>query len=193
MSHVSPARSLDRVLRAKLAELPARLLVGEVVSAPDGEHVVVELAGVNVTVPRLSHYRPAAGEACYLIAQGDRIVAAGSVAADTGTWHEVGAAGEPAFQNGWANYGGGWPGAAFRRGVDGRVHLRGLVAGGQHGTSTPMFVLPAGYRPAGNAHFPTVTGGAFDYVHVLTPGGVSNNVGPAPAWVSLEGITFDAA
>jgi hypothetical protein len=63
------------------------------------------------------------------------------------TWHTVGAAGEPGFQNGWSNYGGGWPAMRFTKLSDGTVHLQGLVKDGTVGSGVPIFALPAGYRP----------------------------------------------
>ena len=60
-------------------------------------------------------------------------------------WHEVGAPGEPQFQNGWKNSGGSGTTVAFYKDQEGVVHLRGS-AGGSGGTI--MFQLPPGYRPA---------------------------------------------
>jgi hypothetical protein len=71
----------------------------------------------------------------------------GLVVADT-TWHVIGAAGEPAFQNGWTNYGGSWPAASFRKLASGLVLLRGLVVG-TGGAGATIFTLPAGHRPGG--------------------------------------------
>src|SRR5437763_543025 len=73
---------------------------------------------------------------------------AGKLAAPEG-WHEVGAAGEPAFQNSWMNT--CCAGAndvvekvGFYKDREGVVHLKGEAKGG---TST-IFQLPVGYRPA---------------------------------------------
>ncbi len=60
-------------------------------------------------------------------------------------WHEVGAPGEPAFQNGWENL--GTPGnenAGFFKDREGIVHLKGTLKPG--GTSL-IFQLPPGFRP----------------------------------------------
>lgn len=59
--------------------------------------------------------------------------------------HEVGAAGEPAFENSWANFAGGHQVAGFYKDAFGRVHLQGLVAGGT--IPATIFTLPEGYRP----------------------------------------------
>jgi hypothetical protein len=61
-------------------------------------------------------------------------------------WHEVGAAGEPGFQNGWGNAGGATETVAFFRDREGIVHLQGGAIGGA--SSTLIFQLPVGYRPA---------------------------------------------
>lgn len=59
-------------------------------------------------------------------------------------WHLVGAAGEPAFQNLWVNYGAGWATAAFRR-VGELVIVRGLIKSGT--MAAVAFNLPVGFRP----------------------------------------------
>jgi hypothetical protein len=63
-------------------------------------------------------------------------------------WHEIGASGEPAFQNAWVNEDPtGEVTAAFYKDPFGTVHLKGLVSTGANGN---IFVLPAGYRPSKN-------------------------------------------
>jgi hypothetical protein len=63
-------------------------------------------------------------------------------------WHEIGAAGQPAFQNSWINEDPtGEVTAAFYKDPFGVVHLKGLVTGGSNAT---IFTLPAGYRPGKN-------------------------------------------
>jgi hypothetical protein len=65
-------------------------------------------------------------------------------------WHEVGAAGEPSFENGWAEIVGSPPPApetvGFYKDQEGIVHLKGSALGGKNVQS--MFKLPPGYRPA---------------------------------------------
>jgi hypothetical protein len=70
---------------------------------------------------------------------------ASSVGVAPEPWHLVGAAGEPAFANSWANNGGGQPVASFFRDPHGIVHLKGLVKNGT--VAVAAFTLPAGYRP----------------------------------------------
>jgi hypothetical protein len=63
-------------------------------------------------------------------------------------WHEIGAAGEPAFQHGWTNEDpAGEVTAAYYKDPFGVVHLKGLVASG---TNEVIFTLPAAYRPSKN-------------------------------------------
>lgn len=64
---------------------------------------------------------------------------------DADVWHNVGAAGEPTFQNFWTNFGSGYVGARFRREGD-VVRVEGLIKGGNAGTVA--FTLPPGYRPS---------------------------------------------
>ncbi len=62
-----------------------------------------------------------------------------------GPWHTVGDTGEPAFLNSWVNFGGSNQPAQFRVSSSGIVYMRGLVKNGT--INTPMFTLPALYRP----------------------------------------------
>jgi hypothetical protein len=88
---VTPVRTLPNVLRQSLGIPPdtARMLLGTVVSAPDNVHVVVNIGGSNVTVPRLTSYvAPIPGEPCAIITGAGYTVAVGSVraaAASAGT------------------------------------------------------------------------------------------------------------
>ena len=59
-------------------------------------------------------------------------------------WHYVGDPGEPTFQNGWDNVGGGLTHMRFRRLVAGGVEIQGSVTGGTSGSV--VFTLPAHYR-----------------------------------------------
>jgi hypothetical protein len=60
-------------------------------------------------------------------------------------WHEVGTPGEPGFQGGWKNAPGFIETVAFYKDQEGVVHLKGTAAAG---TTSILFQLPAGYRPA---------------------------------------------
>jgi hypothetical protein len=63
-------------------------------------------------------------------------------------WHVVGATGEPAFQNAWANYSGGYTVARFKKDKENTVFIEGLVASG---TAATIFTLPTGYTPTGGS------------------------------------------
>jgi hypothetical protein len=118
-------------------------------------------------------------------------------------WHEVGAAGEPDFQNGYSNIeAGGMENVAFIKDQAGFVHLKGGVAA--VGKSGVIFQLPAGYRPASgkNLRFAVACegcGASATTVRavVLGPGQDPSEAGgvvvdtPLNA-VWLEGITFRA-
>jgi len=108
-----------------------------------------------------------------------------SIADDS--WHEVGADGEPAFQNGWVNYGGGFATAAFRKNALGWMHLKGMIKSGTIGSAA--FVLPVGYRSPTHIYFACVSNGAFGDALILTSGNVIPQVGNN-TWFSLNGITF---
>jgi S-layer homology domain len=62
-------------------------------------------------------------------------------------FHIVGTAGEPPFQNGWHNFGGGFSTGGFFKDALGIVHLKGNLTGGT-GNGSTAFTLPEGYRPA---------------------------------------------
>lgn len=107
-------------------------------------------------------------------------------------WHVIGAAGEPAFLNGWAAYGGGYSIPAFKKDPFGRVQLRGLM---KNGTITaPMFILPVGYRPTTVHGYSTPANNGSAYVlndiRVANDGSVSQ-VGGGNGYVWLDGIEFD--
>lgn len=90
-------------------------------------------------------------------------------------WREIGAAGEPAFQNAWANLG-ATEKAAFRKDQHGRVFLRGLISGGAMGAAV-AFTLPAGYRPGNMVIFSVSSAVMPAEMRVLTTGAVTMNVG----------------
>ena len=91
------------------------------------------------------------------------------------------------FENSWANYGGGYQEAAYYRGQDMVVHLRGVINSGTTGATA--FTLPAGYRPPASCIFAVASNGAFGVVDITAAGAVSmtsvNNT-----YVSLDSISF---
>ena len=71
-------------------------------------------------------------------------------------FRNIGAAGQPAFTNAWANFGGGRATAGFYIDKGSVVHLKGSITGGTSGTSA--FTLPVGYRPASDVLSPSAAG-----------------------------------
>ena len=106
-------------------------------------------------------------------------------------WHLVGAAGEPAFQNSWVNYGAPEESAGFRKYPDGRVTLKGGIKSGTPGSTSVAFTLPAGYRPPKPAYAVVeVNGPATGYVTIGTDGTVVIRTG-STTWTDLTGVDFD--
>jgi len=110
--------------------------------------------------------------------------------------HVVGSAGEPAFQNGWVNYGSFQVARFWKDGV-GMAHIEGLVHRGVSPltTATVIFVLPEGYRPELALIFAAEAVGAHARVDVYPDGNVWMSAGAPGAggtgsYLSLSGITF---
>jgi hypothetical protein len=136
-------------------------------------------------------------------------------------WHEVGSAGEPAFNQTdhcfWKNFGSPHNTAAFLRDRFGFVHLRGLVdvedatscgfvIDDEGSEDELIFNLPQGYRPANRELFATLSNNAPARINVDGPswnpdlgaGAVSTDEPPttvtnARQWISLDGMTFRCA
>lgn len=116
------------------------------------------------------------------------------------SWHFVGGAGEPAFQNSAVNLdnNAAVPGTAaqrsakFRKYPDGRVRLVGVIKSGSNGST--VFTLPPGYRPPLTAAFVINANTAPAIVNIASDGSVQpTNVGSSivTAWLYLDGIEFD--
>lgn len=99
-------------------------------------------------------------------------------------WHTVGAGGEPAFQNSWANAAGSHAPCRFQRDGAQRVQIQGYV---QSGGAPLVFTLPVGYRPAYLLEFDDAAGGVWQ---VTSAGAVNHNSGAAPA--SMDSLSFPA-
>jgi len=98
------------------------------------------------------------------------------------TWTQVGAAGNPQFQNGWVNFDGGFAddathrSASFTKDTLGWVTIRGVVKSGT--ALTTIFTLPVGFRPKFRQDFPNETNqAAFGSVAVDSFGNVFQAVG----------------
>lgn len=108
-------------------------------------------------------------------------------------WIEVGSGGSaPAFQNSWANSGGGNAPAGFYKDPFGVVRGRGRVSGGTVGQA--IFAFPAGYRPQYLVDLPAISNftSTGSRIVVNTDGRVVLTVG-SNTQVSLDGISFRAA
>lgn len=89
------------------------------------------------------------------------------------TWHNIGAAGEPAWVNGWVGYSDANFGTVqFRKTLDGMVVIRGLGTG-TAATADHAFTLPTGYRPARSHIFASAASGIFKELRVGPEGGVT--------------------
>jgi hypothetical protein len=108
------------------------------------------------------------------------------------------------LQNSWSNYGGtgfgGYNEAGFTKTTSGLVGLKGLVAGGTVGYTSPVTnaicTLPVGFRPQARLIFTTGSYNPFltngrgpARVDIDTDGTVSVITG-SNTWVSLDGIIF---
>jgi hypothetical protein len=105
-------------------------------------------------------------------------------------YHEIGAAGEPAFQNGSHNFGEGFSTAAFFRDHERIVHLKGTVTAS---TFAVIFTLPAAYRPTQELFIPTIATSAASAILIKPDGEVQVRGGPgATNNYTLDSITFRA-
>jgi hypothetical protein len=104
-------------------------------------------------------------------------------------FHIVGAAGEPPFQNGWANAGGLLSTAGFFKDPLGFVHLKGTLNAGPSGLTA--FTLPEGYRPAEELILPVASSGLGTgaYMRVLQDGELQPVHGAGFA-VAFDGLSF---
>jgi hypothetical protein len=110
----------------------------------------------------------------------------------------IGAAGAPAFQNGWENFsatgtdGNEW--CNVRKDSAGNVHVRGLA---KNGTAIPgiIFQLPVGYRPSHYMRFAVSSAVAFGHVEAFPTGagGYIYMYAGSPTWVDFAGIIFQPA
>ena len=109
------------------------------------------------------------------------------------SFHEVGASGEPAFQNSWVNESAATETtAAFFKDPWGVVHFKGIVTGGAGGTT--LFTLPAAYRPTKSVCIATIRNpsAASAYICVFSNGNVTQVAGTGTTSLLLDGLTFRA-
>lgn len=109
------------------------------------------------------------------------------------TYREIGAAGQPAFQNGWTNFGGAFSQAGFYKDSEGLVHLKGTLLG--PGDGSTAFRLPAGYRPPEALFLPMAGGGPIAANLIILSGGQVQPTceGAGACAVGIDGLIFRAA
>ena len=98
------------------------------------------------------------------------------------------------FQNSFANYATTHLPCAYRKGADGVVRLRGLAARAAVALNTPIFTLPAGYRPNKEMNVVITAAGRSAAVAVAVTGAVTVFAADAAAWntdISFACISFD--
>lgn len=95
----------------------------------------------------------------------------------------------PTLLNSWVNFGGAFNVAGYYKDPFGIVHLRGLVKSGVVGS--PIFTLPAGYRPTATEIFATDSNAALGQISVNSSGDVTLGFG-SNVYASIDGMTFRA-
>jgi hypothetical protein len=78
----------------------------------------------------------------------------------------------PTLLNSWLDYGSSNDPTGYRGEAGGRVRIRGCVKSGTVGAGTPVFQLPAAYRPAKNKSFDIPTDTGRGVLNVLSGGNV---------------------
>ncbi len=101
--------------------------------------------------------------------------------------HVVGAAGEPAYQNGWTAYNAPWLGCYFTKTLDGMVTVNIMAKSGT--VNTAIFTLPAGFRPSGTVSACGRTDSAAVLTDVLSSGVINTEGATTNAWFAFN-ITF---
>lgn len=97
----------------------------------------------------------------------------------------------PSLLNSWANFGGSYSAAGYRK-VGSRVFLRGLLTGGTKTDGTSLFVLPSGFVPFGIERFATSVNVASSTARIVvdTSGNVTIFGIPTGSNVGVSGISF---
>lgn len=96
----------------------------------------------------------------------------------------------PTLLNSWVNYDSPTQQIAGYQKIGDRVYLRGLVKNGTVAEGTPIFTLPAGFRPPSfTVRIAIPANGAFAWLAITVDGYVSLG-GGSNAWVDLTGASF---
>ena len=104
-------------------------------------------------------------------------------------WHQVGASGEPAFQNNWTNLGSSNNPLMFRKMPDGTVQIKGTLNGSAAGSpGNVIFTLPVGYRPLKiqYRHGLHYSGGFVSNVTTIQPTGTVTSSAPSSSQVEIS-------
>jgi hypothetical protein len=98
------------------------------------------------------------------------------------------------LMNAWDVYGSGYAPPSYAKDAMGVVHLRGLVSGSTDPQIT-IAILPPGFRPKYHLETTVACGGSAPCTMVVKPTGemIFELITPKSAWLSLDGITFDAS
>ena len=90
------------------------------------------------------------------------------------------------LQNSWANYGGTWATAQYRKMPDGRVEVKGFIRYGVITTGTIIATLPTGYRPTEIRMKPVFHVNGACAVDVGTDGTIKTRNVTNNGWLSIE-------
>jgi hypothetical protein len=107
---------------------------------------------------------------------------------DPGAWQT------PTLLNSWVDFGNPYGPTAYRKDLNGVVHLRGVIKDGTTTGGTVVFTLPAGFRPGANLEeiFVATTNPQNSAEVVVEADGDVAIYGASATYISLSGITFVA-
>src|SRR4030066_812363 len=89
--------------------------------------------------------------------------------------------------NGWTNYGSPYHNAGYTKDRAGVVRIRGLINSGTLTSGTPLFRLPAGYKPLNTLLINVQSNGALGRMDINANGDVTIVAGTA-GWTSIDNI-----
>ena len=98
----------------------------------------------------------------------------------------------PTLLNGWVNFLAGNQSARYRRLSSGLVVIEGVIKSGNQLDGTPLFTLPAGFRPSGDILFAASSGSQPAGLTVRPFGDVVTGYNVSPSWLSIT-ISFYAS
>lgn len=92
--------------------------------------------------------------------------------------------------NGWNNYGGGFASAAYATDPSGRVHIKGLVGGGNAANGTAIITIPTALQPAYYEHIVNDSGNASGAIGINQTGGQIVAKGGSNAFLGLQALFY---